>query len=418
MINKSLGLSLLILLFVILVNPTSVLSLGLSPGNFNVINYKPGEQVNVSFSIINNINEAIEVDASIIRENLSDEKEDLIPFITLEKKRFELGPKESVKSYFIFNTPTNLTPGIHKAYLKIVEDRKQIGQVGARAAVINSIKVKVPFDGYYIETGLNAPDIKINSTGTFVVRASNYGTQEINSLYADIRIMNLENKTIATIKTPTYHDLNTFGTVNLKSYFEAKNIGEATYKAIATVYYDDRKKDTNYDTFRIGDIKVNLLNWTRRIKSGQIDRFNLTLKNEWNTPVTLNTEVSVKNKTSLKQVYYIKTPDYTLKPWQTMVIPMFIDATNINPENYSLNIKVYYASVVLTKNSVLTVFEERKRSLPGSKGMLMWGIGIFVLILLLLLMLKRKKKEKTSYNNSLTTDNLKIDKVNPDEPGV
>ena len=371
-----------LLLFVILtiLNTTFVLGVAVSPASIS-INYQPGQRIEVPIGVKNTMNLDMGFSLRMTGE--------LAEYFEITNSSFDLGPMEDVGLKLIFNTPKNLTPGIHTARLIVTEIRKPqggSGQVGARGAVIILVKVRVPFDGYYIDAKLLPEDMRVNSTGNIILQVWNYGTKKINTINAELRILDLENNTITTLKTLPYNGLETFEKAELVTTLNTHGFKESAYKVIALINYDNNKKEVGPVGFRIGDIRLTIKNHTKKIFSGRINKYYVLVKNEWNVPVNFDVEFLMFNKSignnndnSNTLIYQTRTPTDTIKPYQLKNITLFVDATGITPNNYTVTLKLNYLSNFFVKNTTLIVVSEEKKK--------RWNLPIIIIALILLLVL-------------------------------
>ena len=178
-LNRSLIHLLFFFMIIIILDTTFVLGVAVSPASIN-INYQPGQRIEVPIGVKNTMNLDMGFSLRMTGE--------LAEYFEITNSSFDLGPMEDIGLKLVFNTPENLTPGIHTARLVVTEVRKPqggSGQVGARGAVIILAKVRVPFDGYYIDAKLFPEDMRVNSTGNIILQVWNYGTKNINTINAE-----------------------------------------------------------------------------------------------------------------------------------------------------------------------------------------------------------------------------------------
>ena len=193
--------------------------------------------------------------------------------------------------------------------------------------------------------------------------------------------------------------MGTFEKAELVTTLNTHGFKESAYKVTALIDYDNNKKEVGPVGFRIGDIRLTIRNHTKRIFSGRINKYYVLVKNEWNVPVNFDVELLMfdksignNNDNSNTLIYQTRTPTDTIKPYQLKNITLFVDATGITPNNYTVTLKLNYKNNFFVKNTTLIVVSEEKERKLNLSVIITISLVLLLVLLLLLVLFKRKKR--------------------------
>lgn len=207
-------------LAIMIVLSTNAIAIGVTPG-LTTVNYKPGEKGTVEFTIINTDNQTIKAEMS------SSEG------IELEENFLELGPHETRKTRYTYTMAENLEPGTNSGSVTIKEIAEETIGIQAATAVMTRLNIKVPYDGKEIEAdiGMEPEENKVK----FTIAVTNLGTETIQELNAEIRILNDRLTTETTQLQPQRRT---------EQAIEWTAPTQGTYKAKITINYDEKSRTT------------------------------------------------------------------------------------------------------------------------------------------------------------------------------
>lgn len=300
---------------------------------------------------------------------------DLARFMTLKDANPNTGPR-TVTMVLHISQSANLSPGWHEGYVVGTEISKQQGMVTGLAAIAVSFKVLQLYPGVFIIGSLSAPNTGINQTVFFQTHLTNWGTDNVSSIYAIIRVYSLNGTVLGEIKTDT-KPLLSKASITLGAYFNTKGLRPGGYKATSTVFYDHESKLIDEKRFRIGIRSLRILNYTKAITQGVINRFIITVENLWNQPANnVYAEITI-NKTNFK------TPSEIIQAFGVTNLKGFIDGSNLNPGLQPLTIKLFLGSedLVEIKDMVNVLKIRSKQEVKGTN----WLIIILIVLLILLI---------------------------------
>jgi hypothetical protein len=371
-------------------------ALGVGPSR-QQISFSPGAEIEAELYIINDKNEDFR--AAVYAQG------DLSNYITIEQPLVEVSAKDYMTpvKYRLKMPNTPPTPGPHKIELVVRQfpkgsDAEEGTMITANLALISQIILKVPYPGKYAEgklfiSGTQDP----TNPATFVVMLYNFGSEEITDAHARFEIQGPLLGKIAEFNTQS---------AGIKSKEEAKleaqwqpSVNKGTYKAVVTVYYDDRQM-TLSQNFDIGNFVIDISDIrVEKFTLGDVAKFDIYLANNWNTQMAgVYVEMTVEDSTGKKMTEF-KTAAIDIEPSQAGKLEAYWYTQNVMPGTYKVKLLVHYAEKVAQKeydfvvdtNSITrigavgkAVVTEAEKKEITTQGLLI--VLIMVVIVLLLIM--------------------------------
>jgi len=276
---KLVGLVLFVILMlslIILMIP-KISALGITPGR-TTLDYEPGLETEISFSVLNNEHKNMQVLLMVQGE--------LNGSITLHDSLIEFMPSEESK-HFIYKIKLSeeLTKeaGLHTAEIVALEIPKANAQgtyVGATIAVVSQLHVNVPCPGKCIEAELNVLDAEQNGTATFIVPIINRGKLGIGEARAVIDIYTSLNEKVASLETD-YLPLESGKRTELSAKWQV-DVSSGDYLAKITVFYDGESKNFEKQ-FAVGSQMLSIESiLVNNFRLGEIAKLQILVENRWN----------------------------------------------------------------------------------------------------------------------------------------
>jgi len=407
-INKKTALFVIALIFVFMVPLTS--GLGITPGR-KTIDFEPGLEKNVSFSVINSEKENMSLVFHV--------QGDLNKSITLNKKYAELSSSEESKTFsYKVKLPEKIeNPGTHKTKitaLKMPKDIKKTGKfVGATLSVATQLYVDVPYPEKYLEISSEVINTNKGENAIFLIPIANKGKQGIKEAKAIIDIYNHVNEKIASIETKG-KDLESGQRKELIGKWEA-NVNPGKYRADITVIYDSQTVNTE-KIFKIGKqvleiqkIEVN------DFELGGIAKFNALIENKYNQKIKdTYLELEVHNKEE-ETIAKIKSANYELEALEKKNMVAYWDTAGVEKGTYDaklfikhpkgsfnrdLKLSVSSDEIIVQGLSGEVIIEKMKES--NLKKILIYAVIILILLNLLWFLVIRKLFLKKDFKKFLS----------------
>lgn len=305
-------------------------------------------------------------------------------------------PRPGEKHFSLTITPPRHpeTPGNHFIYIGAKEVLTgQKGGVGAVAAVRKQIIFNVLYDYKRISANLVAPDVNIGDPVEFLVTVKSESLLPINHVKALIEITDSNGKQLAVVPTDTTRLKLGQGKV-LSGTLDTTGYPPATYQARAVVTFDGNSTIAE-DSFRIGTLAVEILNFTREVEVGTISPFIIRVESGWNDPLE-----GIYGEVYVNQTQVAKTPSYSLSPWGEENLTAYIDTTGWSLGDYESVVTIHFSDTSTVTKGSLRVFERKDASTGwiASLGLTHVLIAVVALLAMLLvvnfyLLRKRRKTE-------------------------
>ena len=352
----------LLVISIYLVNLQLVLSLGISPA-IQYVDFKPGLELEYSFNIYADPKQTIELYSE-------GEFSDLVRF---DKTKLDGGGGFTVK----LKLPQEIEiPGKHTLLIgaKEMVDAES-GAIGASVIVRAPIIVRVPYPGKYAEIGFTTNNANVGEPVKFEVSVASMGKEPILAT-TNIDIYS-EKKKIETLNLGTKLIENQKSDVFIK-LLDTSNYNPGDYNATAIVNYQDGAAEKS-SVFRIGQLFVNMTNYTDELIKGGIKLFEINVESLWNDPIdNVYGEVYViKNNASLTNFL---TPSVNLQGWEKKMLEGYIDTDVLEIGEYELNISINYGEKATMNKGKLRIKTEQEYL----RYYIIGGILIALIILIIL----------------------------------
>lgn len=363
----------LILLVVILFLPISVYALGVVPGKV-IMPFSPYREETFTFEVFGPKAVKAETDCSDI--------------ININRTIKANGP-DRAKVIAYVKLPERMEPGLKNCGISITEMSEKGEQVGIAVRIIAIVQIDVPYPGKYAKISITADNAMPEEDLKIYTTIINLGTDDLDA-QADVIIKDYKNNTVKLKKTDRdiVHSKESKQFVTLIS---AGSLDSGRY--LAKAIYDYGAEVIFAETpFIIGQLNLELTNYTKVIKSGVISPFSVIVTSLWGNPLeNAYAEINIYGNDS-KILVSTKTPVTTIAPYSTEIINSFIDATNLSSGNYNADI-ILKSNNLEFANKVNLVVEKQEL---GKEFIASPYIFIFIIIAIIItdavyMMLLRKR---------------------------
>ena len=374
-----------IILMLIVVLP-SVLGLGITPGR-TTINYEPGLEKEVVFSVLNNEHKNMQV-MLMIQGGLNGS-------VTLYDSIVDFTPSEESKQFkYKVKLPDSIAkePGLHSADIVALEIPKAGSDgtfVGATVAVVSQVYVYVPCPGKCIDADLNVLDAEENSTATFVIPVINRGKLGIGNIRAIIDVYNLDYEKKATIETDSW-PLEPGARTELSGKWEV-NLNSGNYIAKVSIFYDGETENFEKQ-FSIGKNMLTIESiFVNNFQLGEIAKLQILVENRWNQDLPgVYANLLVYNNEN-QVMADVKSAGEDIPALTKKTLIAYWDTVGVEEGEYDGKLMVKYGEKSTDKNLILKISEDNLDIFgvgyaiqpKGGKGMDMTTILLVLVIILL-----------------------------------
>lgn len=314
---------------------------------------------------------------------------DLAQYIKFDKEKL-IGGGEFTAT---LKLPTFIEkPGKHRILIIVeekIEDDEVIGTaIGTSVTIKGAIDIFVPYPGKYLEISLKSHDVNIGEPVDFELEIISGGKEDVN-VTPKIEIISLSTQESIEILYLKTREIKSRETIKLKKTLDTTNYNPGNYKAIASIDYGDKTAKVESE-FRIGELVIYIVNYTRQIIIGNFKAFDIEIESKWNDKIDgAYAEVFIFD--DLETLAIFKTFSTSLTPWEKKIITGFFDTSNFTEGFYNANITLIYYGRDTGKSSNKLVEVEFIKEKKEIKTLLIIAIILGILILLIMAGLLIKK---------------------------
>lgn len=388
----------LILLGLLVLVPITVQAIGITPSSIT-LNFEPNYETTLTFYASNNR------DANTTLEPYFGG--DLEKYIKiLNPKPVNIPPGGYAEFKIRLRLPSALnTPGLHRTYIGVTE-KPSDNPTGAGAVVAYTsaealLDVKSPYPNKYATADLIVENVNVGETARFKINVENLGEKTINSAHGIITIE--EGDKLIKQLTTIYSTVPTKEIVTLPVKVETKDMKPGEYKVSTVVDYDGLKA-TDEDSFLLGDLYVNLTNYTRSFEVNKINRWEMSVQNRWNKPIkSVYAEAKILQNGEEISIG-ARTPPISLSPWENNRLDAYWDTSGFAVGEYDAKITLFYEDKKtenLIKINIMKSAKPLLLQIPWLHSKISLEISLLLIILLVILVdlmwlalvIKRRKKD-------------------------
>jgi len=236
------------------------------------------------------------------------------------------------------------TPGNNIVIIDVRKVNPGGGGIAALVSVVSMIIVDVPYPGKYLDYKVACSNVNLGDNINVILDLENKGKDDIFNVksyfdfssYSDNEINYLFDKHIESFSLPV-------GKGERKTLiFNSSKLGPGGFYMDSYIIYDGIKSINKSLYFNIGHEHIEILDYTKEIKVGDIRKFVVELESQWNSPIDnvyidlhLERDGVAETESALSQSEHFE-------PWEKKKIPIFIDASNLNTGHYNAVINVNY----------------------------------------------------------------------------
>ncbi len=374
MINMVKTIKIIILVIFVLVftltfvNP--IYAVGIHVPNNNEIDFEPGLEKTINFAITPS---KMDVKLSVSGY--------LAEYVTLSKTFISSDSSDKTFKVIIKLPEMIEKSGHHKVWItaeEVINESKIGGTVGTSCNARAYIRVHVLNPGKYVEMSLSAPDVNINEPVNFAVNVKSFGEEDINSIKAAIEVYNPNNKKLTTVYTEE-KSLKSNTKEILHAQLNTRGYQAGTYQAIATLNYDGETKEDK-KSFRIGELNIKIINYTREFEKDKINKFDIEIESEWGNSIkNIYGEIKINNSV-------IRTPNINLDHWEKKIITAYWDTNNVETGFYYAEMTIYYEDKTTVEIGKVNVVD-KKEVLVERPGIIITSLSTTTILILIIILL-------------------------------
>mgnify|MGYP001587354668 CR=1 FL=1 len=368
-------------------------AIGISPLE-TTLSFVPDQEVNVSLTVLNTGPFPMNVSVSlggVLAKNAR-----------VIESVFVLEPGSSKPLHIIFHMPLKMEPGKNALDVTAREvpfDEKK--GITAYGEISGHVYVFAPYPGTYATIMLQGKDVNFNEPLILTSTAKNLGKNEIKNMVITLKTFSEQQTLLETLRQ----------SIPLLHPGESKDLTFALMPALYTAgSYTARVSGKYYSLtteekevfFRVGQLFINITQFTIAPYPEYVYKFVLELENRWNAPLTdVYATVAIKDQRG-QQAGFITTPAISLSPWGKETLSTFWDGKAIATGTYTAEITLHYKDTTTTTTFPFIIEEPRQVREPVL--MMVMIIAAFVVIEYVWL----RKRNKTNSRRRRETGDYRL----------
>ncbi len=310
--RKKVFLSLNIIILLLILYSYYSFSLGIAP-SFQEVKYDEGRVYHGQIKIFTDKPVVLSV------------KGEYSDYLELEKNYLE---KTGIVNYKLKMYP-DIKPGDNFFIITATEINNNSGMLSSSLSVNAKIVLKKPVVGKYVEYEL----YPLNDKKEFLIKIKNLGLENISETFVELQVF--ENNLLLKKYYSKIVPLNKGENVFLKIPLDLQP-GDYTFKII--IHYDDKVLYEEKNFFLKGKIEYLGLS-NKNFKLKEINKFLLTLKNDFNKKVNFKVKAEIIQENKIKAKYEMND---VINKSSVLQIPLYFDTKNVNEGKGSIKITLYY----------------------------------------------------------------------------
>jgi hypothetical protein len=351
-IDPGIMLAALLAMIIFLGSAASASAIGVTPGR-TTMDFEPGIEKAVTFTILNDENKAFS--AYVYVEG------DMSDYITIDQYSLEFSESDKSKSFtYRVNMPERLDPpGDHWGRIVVLElpsglsGSKGNMQITGTVAVVQQLRVRVPFPGKYAQLYLSVQEAEPNKTVRFYVQIDNMGKVDIKNAVAEIEIVGPNNEHIASLEA---------GPVSVPATEKGKLVADwkadvrpGEYHAVATVKYGGETTRLGKN-FQVGSMFMDVLDISvKDFRLGGIAKFDILAESEWNKPIAgIYADMTVKDEKG-RTISNFKSASADVEAYGTTHLYAYWDTEGVQEGEYSTRLALHYLGLSTEKEIITHV---------------------------------------------------------------
>lgn len=329
---------------------SSVSALGISAARTS-IDFVPGLERSITFTIVNS--ESEDMNVVIVAQG------ELEKYIFIDEPSFKMEASESAREFsYRIRLPEELSPGLHTTEV-IVLQLPRDGEfkktaVGATVAIATQLHVQVPFPGKYAEATMNVIGPGDDGKMAFVIPVVSRGDFDLVKVKSRIDIFTSLNEKIASVESGEV-GIPSGQRRELVAEWDASRANPGPYLAVATLTYDEETLTIEKE-FNVGREHLVLESiGVRDFELGEIAKFNLLVKNEFNQDIEgAFARMIVYNGDGMVLADF-KSPTHDVPANEKTQMIMFWDTAGVKEKVYDTEFFLIYGDTIDQKAFTIDV---------------------------------------------------------------
>jgi len=344
---------------------SNISAIGLGPGRYST-DFSSGASQKFDFIAVNSLDKSVVFKVYV--------KGELKDYVTCDTESIPLNAKERKSFSCTIKMPSYLEPGPHQALIGVIESAPEgsAGQISVLSAIESRLIVNAPYPGFYVAIQISANNTKINEPASITVKVKNWGQNDA-TIKVPVDIMSGD-KVVGTVTTDEKF-IETMQEETFNVNWVANVADSGKYIAVANLVQDNQKFNAS-TSFLVGDLVMNIVNFTSEMYKGEIGKFDMKLQNMWSEPVSFDLEISIlKDDKSIGS----KKDKFDINGFEEKDFKIFWDTPLQESGNYKANVTLKYNG---KESSSLFDFKVRSREASDKKNIIVISVIILIAVII------------------------------------
>lgn len=215
-------------------------------------------------------------------------------------------------------------------------DKPGVNQIRIVAGEVGGlIKINVPYPDEFVELELSAPDVNVGEVVEIKLDVFNRG--KLIDVEPRIEIYKAEGELGEIINSISLDETQVFMEQSFDLQLDTTNYSAGDYFAVAIVEYGENVA-SDKNSFRIGEKRVEVLNYTGELKENKVGKFEINVGSFWNEDIkNIYAEVRVVGSD-----YSFMIPSTKLEAWGEKRLLGFFDTKEVYGYDKEIEIILHY----------------------------------------------------------------------------
>lgn len=328
-----------LLFFLLLLFPLTT-AVGVSPPKA-YLDYTAGETIEFEYRIINNFGSPVQIEMSAFDSPLAE-------YVTFSKDSFTLVGSSEFVTAKVYLPPFEDITTYGDQYIRIraneAPPNNGLGTVSAVTSVQTWILVHVPVPGQYGEVdGITVDNVNEHQDTLLKFEVKNRGSEDMSAKRAKVTVSDYDGNVIDTF-TFVNINIDVEDGIELTQVIPSATYDPGKYTITADFFYNEQKPPhSKSTTFFVGTTDVQVLDYTKDLQEGQINKVRVSLQSLWGSDLT-SIRAAIIDFDNHSQAM----PVIDLGPFEKRIVETYIDVPLLNGSPFFINTSLQNNATVKT----------------------------------------------------------------------
>lgn len=349
-----------------------VLGSGVVPSSYR-IDFKPNLEGEYVFNFLLDGNQ--NVDAYVTG--------DLSQYFSIKSNRIVFGRRQVIVT---MKLPEGVeVPGLHRVSVGLEIELENKKGVSLITNALGSIFVRVPYPDKYAELEFGVDYVNYGEKIPYELLVESMGVEDIT---VQSRLVISNNEGVIKTIPLGIRQIKSLKNTLYEGLIESKDLFPGDYNITAYVNYGGEQEAVINNLLRIGELRLEISNYSQELEANKVNSFNLEVESFWNEKID---DVFVNGTIIGYPVISFKSPSASVNSWGRVDFVSYFDTSLIEEEYIQALVQINYDDKVTEEVLNLRIVPETNWTL-----IIFISVGVLTVILIsvLIFFLLRKNNGK------------------------